>query len=99
VYIILYNDTRGVWEGLSLVKDTHIISASSRAGARALGFARRLRALRRGRGGGALGLERLAALAVGGLGGGDLALVRAHVRVEGGARRVNVGRDGGVGGA
>jgi hypothetical protein len=100
-YIILYNDTRA-WRLRPFVfnqRHTRIIRVS-RAGARALGRARRLRALRRGRRGcGALGLERLAAaLAVGGLEGGVLGLVRGHVRVEGGARRVDVRLEGGVGG-
>jgi hypothetical protein len=75
-------------------------SASCAAAARALGRARRLRALWRARGlGGALGLElRAAALAFGGLRDGDLGLVRAHVRGERGVGRVDVRLEGWVGG-
>ena len=36
---------------------------------------------------------------MGGLGGGDLRLVHAHVRDEGGVRRVDVGLEAGVDGA
>jgi hypothetical protein len=75
---------------------------TSRAGAAAhpLGRARRLGARRRRGLGGALGLELfVATLAVGGLGSGDLGLVHAHIRYEGGARRVDVGLEAGVDGA